>query len=1112
MRAEREAAATAARPADLAALRAALLRDRDGDGFPDALRGPVWISHGRGPHDVDAAVAAAAELLAPLADRALVLPIETRAWATVVPGFCIGPTDAPGDPEAAWPDATTSIDLPYGAELRWLDDGVVVTASDGPSLVEAVVTWLGDATGTRTEDRATPAAGTATTAARTERVGLGGLFTGNGDAGRTTYTGSPDHPERFVGGFAPTGGAHEALGVALRLALVGTNTPARVTAAPTEALVRTSLDAALPAGGWVLRVVHGVAGQRFELAGRDAAALGAGCTWFAHSFPRLPDGTRLDDVEHNLTQLVRGATRAGHLAAAAGAANALRRAGRRPVAAALPYPPAHAPRTLGLPVRNSARDGALRCWSTATAWEGDRLLEAAAGLIASAVPSTQRVTIEAFASETATVRASLRDRLVDLMAASRIDADVLPIRHAFRPALHWLVEEVAPAAPTGAALLRISVDRQPEAFGAADRWVRELYPVAELIEADRPDLRVEIELAPEASAEPTYTATFVAADGAVLGTVTLQPPVAESPHPGGGRALVTTAGVRLWRGDRAVATAAVPTDAAAFWTWFAGEVLPALVDGTESGDSPLVHEIAVVAELSEPDDLLPLDHETDSVLEALHEDVYFGVLEAVDSTLDAQVARHASPGRILPFFRQRSGGPMRATVVVRGRGSDRVAVRADDGAWHAALRCDADVHVIEVRGRDERIDGIVVDVAAPDATAADEALRRLSWAGGAAVGAWPTGIEVRAHRHGTATVDLAAVAAPPTPPRLPDRPLHPREAVAHARWWASLHASARFATPRETRLGQPLVVVEVTSPPHPAASRARSSAWKPTILLSARQHANEATSTPAAFAWLERWLDDPDLGDRANLVLHPLENPDGARLHAALRSLAPNHMHHAARYTAFGADLQTNPVVGGGTIAESLLRSDAAARWSPVLHLNDHGYPAHAWVRSQTGFLPRGFEDWSLPTGHLTIVSAHGSDGAEATKLLDGIAGSVERTLRGDPGVHDHTRAQVRRARRYRSAGQAPFTYRSELPFWLDHRPPRVQDEAAAATAGAGAGRAAPAVAPARLTPLLTLITEVPDETVSGEAWHRCVRAHVSVNDAVARGMLDWIEATAEPR
>jgi hypothetical protein len=207
------------------------------------------------------------------------------------------------------------------------------------------------------------------------------------------------------------------------------------------------------------------------------------------------------------------------------------------------------------------------------------------------------------------------------------------------------------------------------------------------------------------------------------------------------------------------------------------------------------------------------------------------------------------------------------------------------------------------------------------------------------------------------------------------------------------------------------------------------------VLLSARQHANEATSTQAAFDWLERLLADGDLLRRANLVVHPLENPDGARLHAAVRSLAPHHMHHAARGTAFGADLQLDPRVHGEVIPESLLRRDAARAWRPVLHLNDHGYPAHGWVRAQTGHLPRGYEDWSLPVGQTTILITHDGGEAEAAALRDALAAAVARALGTDPEIAAGTRAQFRRSARYRPPEATPFTLRAGLPFWLSHRP-----------------------------------------------------------------------------
>jgi hypothetical protein len=398
------------------------------------------------------------------------------------------------------------------------------------------------------------------------------------------------------------------------------------------------------------------------------------------------------------------------------------------------------------------------------------------------------------------------------------------------------------------------------------------------------------------------------------------------------------------------------------------------------------------------------------------------------------------------------GGATRATVLLRAWGSGLCGVRTASGAWIAAPACPATVRVAVLEGRRDEVVGLTLEVGveAGDADAVaeanpvrgpnvedvagvvDDALARLAWAARARPASFPTGLRVRLRAAGALDVGipLGPFAAPPEPPPLPARPLHPREAIAAARALAARHPSVRFSTPRETALGQPLGVLEVGPPGAPDASRVRRAAWRRSVLLSARQHANEATSTQAAFRWIARLLADDELLRRVNLVVHPLENPDGARLHAALRSLAPHHMHHAARSTAFGGDLHVDPRLHGETIAESRLRHDAARDWRPSLHLNDHGYPAHGWVRAQTGHLPRGFEDWSLPVGHLTILISHGGDETAAAELREALAAAVERALAADADIRDRTLAQVRRSGRYRAHAATPFTFRSGLPFW----------------------------------------------------------------------------------
>jgi len=296
----------------------------------------------------------------------------------------------------------------------------------------------------------------------------------------------------------------------------------------------------------------------------------------------------------------------------------------------------------------------------------------------------------------------------------------------------------------------------------------------------------------------------------------------------------------------------------------------------------------------------------------------------------------------------------------------------------------------------------------------------------------------------------------------------------------------------ESVLGQPLVALETGHPATPDVSRARRARWTPTVLISARQHANEPTSTQAVLALLESELERPHLTRALNLVVHPLENPDGARLHAALCSLAPNHMHHAARYTAYGADLQTDPELHGRIIGESAQRRDAWRRWRPLVHLNNHGYPAHEWVRPQTGYVPAGFANWSLPVGHLTILTLRHAVAAPAQALLEALRERVAKVLDAERAVSDLTRSQVARSSRYRPLAATPFRFARGLPFWETVAAPQdaVDDVFA---------------------PPLTVITEVPDETVAGARWHACTTAHRRIDEAVLISLAQALAASAAP-
>lgn len=216
------------------------------------------------------------------------------------------------------------------------------------------------------------------------------------------------------------------------------------------------------------------------------------------------------------------------------------------------------------------------------------------------------------------------------------------------------------------------------------------------------------------------------------------------------------------------------------------------------------------------------------------------------------------------------------------------------------------------------------------------------------------------------------------------------------------------------------------------------------IMLSGGHHPNEVSGVAGALRGAS-WLAERE---GAHFAVSPLENPDGYALHWRLCQSQPHHMHHAARYTALGDDLeyrQSEPLYEKGIRFESHRRTQA------LLHVTLHGYPAHEWTRPLTGYIPRGFEMWTLPKGFLLIVRYHSGWAEPARRLLESVTAEIGRV----PGLLAFTERQIRRCEIH--AGPLPFERLNGFPCILTESQLHI--------------------AP------MTLITEFPDETIYGEAF-----------------------------
>ncbi|PQA74400.1 peptidase M14 [Brucella oryzae] len=227
------------------------------------------------------------------------------------------------------------------------------------------------------------------------------------------------------------------------------------------------------------------------------------------------------------------------------------------------------------------------------------------------------------------------------------------------------------------------------------------------------------------------------------------------------------------------------------------------------------------------------------------------------------------------------------------------------------------------------------------------------------------------------------------------------------------------------------------------------------MMISAGQHANETTGVVGALRAANRLA----AREGAHFTISPQENPDGYELHKRLCALQPHHMHHAARYTALGDDLEYR---SGERLYEKAIRVEAEKLTDAKLHVNLHGYPSHEWTRPLSGYVPRSFAMWTLPKGFFLIMRYHASWEKEAEELID----RVTKHLAAIDGLVAYNNAQIRLFEQH--AGETGFRIINGFPCLVG-----VDD---------------------RHTVPLTLITEYPDETVYGDAF---VKGHTTQMETV---------------
>lgn len=280
-------------------------------------------------------------------------------------------------------------------------------------------------------------------------------------------------------------------------------------------------------------------------------------------------------------------------------------------------------------------------------------------------------------------------------------------------------------------------------------------------------------------------------------------------------------------------------------------------------------------------------------------------------------------------------------------------------------------------------------------------------------------------------------------------------------------------------------------------SRAKATTFKPTVIYSARQHANEVSSTSHVLRHAELLLAD-SAGraklDKVNVVVHPFTNPDGAQLAYDLYRLTPDFILHAGYLASLGMDATSGAGQDFPIYPEANVRNRIWERWLPDIFLNPHGYPSHQVVQlfsEYSGLVRRGRvternwgfnKGWFMPGFGYVDDPEHPRHKDAAFKIREYITDGIN----SNRDVFEMNQRTYARYRRY-GADFDPDVFRLPMTDSV-----LIEMPLKGSRAGGSGGRG--------FDPTITIwsgITEAPDETAYGDWMKLVAKAGLSWDQAI---------------
>lgn len=648
------------------------------------------------------------------------------------------------------------------------------------------------------------------------------------------------------------------------------------------------------------------------------------------------------------------------------------------------------------------------------------------------------------------------------------------------------------------------------------RYLQELYPIEDVLVRELGITRDQVEfLTYEGEENLTYLCRVFEKDdlcyeGSCLVHCEERPYLDEFPqlgkvHPASGY-------LRVWVNGEELLYQKIRTDLAGVWDIYQSQVLPDcrryIEEKTggklQAGMQPFFHELLLEVTASEPDYRVGCREDLISSLDALHEDLYFagadyfknyGMLHGGE-ILDA-------PGLILPEIHNGKGNPVFKVTLFEQLREKPCIMRGNEIAAEEGKRSQVRLKVSRLFRENGKL-GVTVHAEG----VADELLdayARLYEKGilGCSGKIGGCGL-IRFCSESGRTFDAVCPERPERrkTKKITEIDLHENELIGYDTCLEIMEQlkeveGLEVFQSAVSYMGRKQYAVWLKKETEGYLSMTKYLTARPCEMINARHHANEVSSTNAAFILLRKLLTEEkysSLTDKLNLVMIPMENVDGAAIHYELQKEHPYWKFHVARFNSLGKEFYHESFKQDTIHTEALGQTRLFVKYLPDISVDNHGVPSHEWEQQFSGYTSPSYKGFWLPRSllygyfwHVTDPEFHWNylvNKKMEDVIADKIAENEEMTK-----LNMEWSAQFEKYAHSWMPKLFPADYyKNMINYWIPYK--------------AGPANSYPA---ARFPWIVTVsyTSEVADETAQGDYLNLCARAHVAHDEATIEMLME---------